>query len=373
MVVVGTRPEAIKMAPVVNALRSGGTRVLVTVTAQHRRMLDQVLDLFGIVPDRDLDLMRPGQSLSGLFASILLGMQETLITLRPDMVLVHGDTSTTLATALASFYERIPVAHVEAGLRTGRLDAPYPEEMNRRLVGPLSLLHFAPTESARANLLHEGYAPDSIEVTGNTVIDALHMVASRLSNDTVLRSKAEAALPSKLDPSKRLILVTGHRRENHGEGLASICRALRSIAQRGDVQIVYPVHPNPSVQQSVEAALGDVEAIILAPPLDYATFICLLRRCALVVTDSGGVQEEAPALGKPVFVTRSTSERPEAVAAGTARLVGTDPKVIFEAVTKVLDDPAAYRLMARAHNPFGDGQASARIARRVRGYLAGIR
>lgn len=372
MVVVGTRPEAIKMAPVVAALGSRGIRVLVTVTAQHRDMLDQVLDLFGIVPDRDLDLMRPGQSLGDLFSSILLGMQDTLEALRPDMVLVHGDTSTTLATALASFYARIPVAHVEAGLRTWKLDSPYPEEMNRRLVGQLSVLHFAPTESARTNLIREGYNPDSIDVTGNTVIDALQLVAGRLSDDASLRSMAEAGLPPALDQSKRLILVTGHRRENHGEGLDSICRALRSLARRGDVQIVYPVHPNPHVQQSVEASLGGVEGVVLTPPLDYATFICLLRRCTLIITDSGGIQEEAPALGKPVFVTRSTSERAEAVDAGTARLVGTDHEAILDAVTEVLDDNAAYESMSMAHNPFGDGQASMRIADRIHRHLAGI-
>jgi len=370
MVVVGTRPEAIKMAPVVAALRERGVRVLVTVTAQHRNMLDQVLDLFGITPDRDLDLMRPGQSLGDLFSSILLGMQEVLEDLRPKMVLVHGDTSTTLATALASFYARIPVAHIEAGLRTGDLGAPYPEEMNRRLVTPLSVLHFSPTESARANLIAEGCQPDCIEVTGNTVIDALQLVSARISDEAAFRSRAEAVLPPALDPSKKLVLVTGHRRENHGEGLDNICRALRTLAQRGDVQIVYPVHPNPNVLGSVEGYLDGVEGILLTPPLDYAAFICLLQRCTLVITDSGGIQEEAPALGKPVFVTRSTSERPEGIEAGTARLVGTNHDTIIMAVTKVLDDDAAYESMSRAHNPFGDGHASRRIADRIHRQLS---
>lgn len=369
MVVLGTRPEAIKMAPVVAMLRSRGIRVLVTVTAQHRDMLDQVLDLFKIEPDRDLDLMRPGQSLGDLFARILLELQTVFQELRPSMVIVHGDTSTTFAAGLAAFYARIPIAHVEAGLRTGNLGSPFPEEMNRRLVAPLSVLHFSPTESARANLIAEGHSPGNIEVTGNTVIDALQMVHRRLAEDEAFRSKAEAALPPSLDESKRLILVTGHRRENHGNGLDSVCEALRSLAQRGDVQIAYAVHPHPNVLQSVQRILGAVENVLLTPPLDYAAFICLLRRSCLVITDSGGVQEEAPALAKPVFVTRLTSERPEAIVAGTARLVGTDHDRIVEAVSAVLDDDAAYGAMAKAHNPFGDGLASARIADRIQRWL----
>jgi UDP-N-acetylglucosamine 2-epimerase len=365
MVVFGTRPEAIKMAPVVEALRrEPGIRVLVTVTAQHRHMLDQVLDLFGIVPDDDLNVMAPGQRLPDLFARILGGMTSVLDARRPDLVLVHGDTSTTLATALAAFYARIPVAHVEAGLRTGDMRAPWPEEANRRLTAPLADLHFAPTEASRANLLAEGIAADTIEVTGNTVIDALLAVVARIDADAELRASLDALFPF-LDPARRLVLVTGHRRENFGAGFEQICEAIRDLAQRDDVQVVYPVHLNPQVQEPVNRLLAGMPNVVLIPPLDYLPFVALMSRAYLILTDSGGVQEEAPSLGKPVLVMRDTTERPEAVAAGTVELVGTDRARIVASAGRLLDDPAAYERMSRAHNPYGDGQAARRIAERI--------
>jgi UDP-N-acetylglucosamine 2-epimerase len=365
MVVFGTRPEAIKMAPVVLALReASAVDTLVAVTAQHRQMLDQVLDLFGIVPDDDLDVMQPGQALPDLFARMLTGMTALLERRRPDLVLVHGDTSTTFATALAAFYARIPVWHVEAGLRTGDMQAPWPEEANRRLAAPLCSRHFAPTPGARDNLLREGIAADDIEVTGNTVVDALLQVASRLEAEPALASSVGAGLPP-LAPGKRLVVVTGHRRENFGAGFEGICQGLRQLALRGDVEIAYPVHLNPRVQEPVNRILGDLDGVHLLPPLDYLPFVELMRRASLVVTDSGGIQEEAPSLGKPVLVMRDTTERPEAVDAGTVRLVGTDPGRIYSEASRLLDDPAAYATMARAHNPYGDGAAGSRIAASV--------
>ena len=365
MIVFGTRPEAIKMAPVVLALRAiAGIEVLVAVTAQHRQMLDQVLELFSIVPDDDLDIMQPGQTLPDLFARMLTGMSALLARRRPDLVLVHGDTSTTFATALAAFYSRIPVWHVEAGLRTGDMQAPWPEEANRRLTAPLSSCHFAPTERARQNLLDEGVAGDIIHVTGNTVIDALLQVVGRLEHDPTLRDAVAAQLPT-VTPGKYLILVTGHRRESFGAGFESICAALRKLALRGDSEIIYPVHPNPSVQEPVNRILGGLPCVHLLSPLDYLPFVELMRRSTLIITDSGGIQEEAPSLGKPVLVTRETTERPEAVASGTVRLVGTDAGRIYDIASELLDNVASRQRMAQTTNPYGDGNAAKRIAKIV--------
>ena len=366
MAVFGTRPEAIKMAPVVSALKAAsGIETLVVVTAQHRQMLDQVLDVFGITPDEDLDVMEPGQALPGVFAKILRGMGEVFENHKPDLVLVHGDTSTTLATALAAFYAKIPVGHVEAGLRTGDMHAPWPEEMNRRLSAPLCSLHFAPTETARDNLHREGIPSDSIYVTGNTVIDALLQAVSLLDHDEGRLASMRANFPFLAD-ERRLILVTGHRRENFGGGFERICAALARIAERDDVQIVYPVHLNPHVLEPVSRILGQRQNIHLVEPLDYLPFVQLMRHAHMILTDSGGIQEEAPSLGKPVLVMRDTTERPEAVAAGTVRLVGTRTDAIVAAVDQLLDDPASYTRMASAHNPYGDGLAANRIAEIVR-------
>lgn len=366
LIAFGTRPEAIKMAPVVEAFRLDGSMdVVVAVTAQHRQMLDQVLELFGIVPDEDLDLMQPGQSLSDLFARILTGMSEVIARHKPDIVLVHGDTSTTLATALAAFYNKVKVGHVEAGLRTGDIWAPWPEEANRCLTAPLSSLHFAPTQRSRENLLAEGVHANRIEVTGNTVIDALLEVVERIGHDPILAARLHQQF-SFLDAGRRLVLVTGHRRENFGAGFEQICYALKALAERGDVQVVYPVHLNPNVQEPVNRILVGVDNVMLIEPQDYLPFVYLMSQASLIITDSGGVQEEAPSLGKPVLVMRDTTERPEAVEAGTVRLVGTNAERIFTEATRLLDDASAYAEMSRAHNPYGDGLASARIVRRVR-------
>ena len=370
MVVFGTRPEAIKMAPVVAALRANpGLEVLVAVSAQHRQMLDQVLSLFDIAPDDDLDVMAPGQTLPDLFARIHTGMTAVLAARKPDLLLVHGDTSTTLAAALAAFYAKVPVGHVEAGLRTGNMAAPWPEEANRRLTAPLAALHFAPTERSRDNLLGEGIDPATIHVTGNTVIDALLSVDGRLRSDQVLRESVARALPT-LDPANRTLRVTGHRRENFGRGFEQICLALRELAGRGDVQVVYPVHLNPHVQEPVNRLLRDEPGVILVPPLEYLPFVQLMSQASLILTDSGGVQEEAPSLGKPVLVLRDTTERPEAVSAGTVRLVGTDRERIVGEANRLLDDATAHAAMARAHNPYGDGLAAQRIADIISGQPA---
>ncbi|TQM17422.1 UDP-N-acetylglucosamine 2-epimerase [Pseudoxanthomonas sp. 3HH-4] len=362
MVVFGTRPEAIKMAPVVAALKQHpGVTTLVAVTAQHRQMLDQVLDLFGIVPDDDLDVMQPGQSLAALTSRILQGMTELIDSRKPDLVLVHGDTSTTLATSLAAFYNRVPVGHVEAGLRTGDMYSPWPEEANRRLTAPLASLHFAPTERSRQNLLAENTQAGAVHVTGNTVIDALLAIVTRIDADPTLEASLANRFPF-LDPSKRLILITGHRRENFGKGFEDICTAIREIARRGDTQVIYPVHLNPNVQEPVKRILSGTDNIHLIEPLDYLPFVYLMSRSHLIITDSGGVQEEAPSLGKPVLVMRNTTERPEAVDAGTVKLVGTDPARIVAETVALLDNENAYLAMARAHNPYGDGLASRRIA-----------
>ncbi len=367
MVVFGTRPEAIKMAPVIRALRAKpGIETLVAVTAQHRQMLDQVLELFELTPDEDLNVMTPGQSLPGLFSRILTGMAEVIERRSPDLVLVHSDTSTTLATALAAFYARVPVGHVEAGLRTGDLQAPWPEEANRRLTAPLASLHFAPTPASRDNLVAEGIAPGKIHVTGNTVVDSLLAVVARIQGDPALSARLAATFPF-LDPSRRLILVTGHRRENFGTGFEQMCLAMRDLASRDDTQVVYPVHLNPQVQEPVQRILAGVPNVALIEPQDYLPFVHLMSRAHLILTDSGGIQEEAPSLGKPVLVMRDTTERPEAVAAGTVRLVGTDRGRIVAEANALLDDPSAYARMARAHNPYGDGQAATRIAKVIAG------
>lgn len=368
LVVFGTRPEAIKMAPVVARLRrSPEIKVSVCVSAQHRQMLDQVLALFRIEPDFDLDLMRPNQTLTGVTSAVLDGVGRVLESANPNLVLVHGDTTTTFATALACFYRRIPVGHVEAGLRTGNLQAPWPEEMNRRFTGQLAALHFAPTPAARDNLLREGVASESIWVTGNTVIDALMDVVGRLETDDKLAGQLGGGMPWLADPSRRVVLVTGHRRENFGEGMESVCRALARLAVDPGVQIVYPVHPNPNVLDPVHRLLGEIPNVHLVAPMDYLPFVYLMSRAHLVITDSGGIQEEAPSLGKPVLVMRETTERPEAVSAGTVRMVGVDEERILTEARRLLTDPDHYRRMSTAHNPYGDGHAADRIAQIVEG------
>lgn len=364
--VFGTRPEAIKMAPVVKALSSNSAfEAKVCVTAQHRQMLDQVLELFSITPDFDLNLMRPGQDLSDITSNVLLGMREVYRQWLPDIVLVHGDTTTTLATSLSAYYARVKVGHVEAGLRTHNKFSPWPEEMNRRLTGAMGDIHFAPTEQARLNLLAEAIDERTVHVTGNTVIDALLDVVARLKTDKLLQENLSSKFKF-LDVSKKKILVTGHRRENFGSGFENICHALANLAQRNDVQIVYPVHLNPNVQEPVHRILGKVSNVNLIEPQDYLPFIYLMDRCTLLITDSGGVQEEAPSLGKPVLVMRDTTERPEAVAAGTVKLVGTDPTEIVQNANYLLDDKSAYMNMSRAHNPYGDGQSARRIIDLIR-------
>lgn len=368
LVVFGTRPEAIKMAPVVARLRrSPGVEVSVCVSAQHRQMLDQVLVLFGIEPDFDLDLMRPNQTLAGVTSAVLDGVTRILEASNPDLVLVHGDTTTTFATALACFYRRIPVGHVEAGLRTGNLQAPWPEEMNRLFTGRLSALHFAPTPAARENLLREGVARDSIWVTGNTVIDALVDVVGRLQTDGKLVEHLRSGMPWLAAPGRRVVLVTGHRRENFGGGMESVCRALARLAADPGVDIVYPVHPNPNVLDPVNRLLGGISNVHLVAPMDYLPFVYLMSRAYFVITDSGGIQEEAPSLGKPVLVMRDTTERPEAVSAGTVRMVGVNEDRIFAEARRLLSDQDYYQGMSMAHNPYGDGRAADRIAQIIEG------
>lgn len=360
--IFGTRPEAIKMAPLALALAADARfEAKVCVTAQHREMLDQVLGLFGIRPDFDINIMKPGQDLTDVTTAILQGLKSVFAQFKPDMVLVHGDTATTFAATLAAYYQQIPVAHVEAGLRTGNLYSPWPEEANRKLTGALARLHFAPTETSRDNLLQEGVAPQHIVVTGNTVIDALLDTVHRLDTDPALR--AQAAAPSAfLDPSGKHILVTGHRRESFGGGFERICQALAHVArQHPGIDIVYPVHLNPNVREPVNRLLTGIDNIHLIEPLDYLPFVHLMSRAHLILTDSGGIQEEAPSLGKPVLVMRDTTERPEAVAAGTVKLVGTDVVSIVGEINRLLTDEQAYRSMSRAHNPYGDGHACRRI------------
>ncbi|WP_055325638.1 non-hydrolyzing UDP-N-acetylglucosamine 2-epimerase [Ralstonia solanacearum] len=371
LTVFGTRPEAIKMAPLVQALRvEQGIVSSVCVSAQHREMLDQVLQLFDIAPEFDLNVMRTGQTLSDVTSAVLAGINGVLDTYAPDAVLVHGDTTTTLAASLAAFYRRIPVGHVEAGLRTGNVWSPWPEELNRRVTDAIAAWHFAPTAESRQNLLDEGIEPERVTLTGNTVIDALLAVKYRLDADPALTAAVAAAYPF-LHPGRRMILVTGHRRENFGEPFERFCVALRLLAARHpDVQIVYPVHLNPNVQQPVRSILSGHDNVHLIDPQDYLPFVYLMDRAYLIVTDSGGIQEEAPALGKPVLVTRDTTERPEAIASGTARLVGTDTACIVREAETLLDDSTAYLRMAHAHNPYGDGQACRRIVEALKTALS---
>jgi UDP-N-acetylglucosamine 2-epimerase (non-hydrolysing) len=366
LVVFGTRPEAIKMAPLVNRLQSNSEfDTKVCVTGQHRQMLDQVLAIFDIKPDFDLNVMKSGQTLTELTNNILTGMAEVLTSCRPDMVLVHGDTSTSFVAALAAFYQQIPVGHVEAGLRTHNMSSPWPEEGNRCLTGRLAQVHFAPTESSEQNLLQENIHPSAIEVTGNTVIDALLLVKQKVTEDAEMAAQLAQQFDF-LDPNKRLILVTGHRRESFGDGFERICQSLRLIAtNHPDVEIVYPVHLNPQVKEPVTRLLSDVSTIHLIEPKDYLPFVYLMNRATIILTDSGGVQEEAPSLGKPVLVMRETTERPEAVTAGTVKLVGTDVDKIVTAVASLLTDEQAYQAMSIAHNPYGDGTACARIEARI--------
>mgnify|MGYP003639680972 CR=1 FL=1 len=360
LIVFGTRPEAIKMAPVVKELQkqTGSFVTKVCVTAQHREMLDQVLDFFEISPDFDLDLMKPGQSLSGLTSSIIEKFSKVLEEFKPDYVYVHGDTTTTFASSLCAFYFGAKVCHIEAGLRTFNKHAPFPEEINRQLTGRLADYHFAPTNQAKDNLLKEGVSAENIIVTGNTVIDALNLCIEKLNNYT--NSEIEN-LKKIIDPDKKLILVTGHRRENFGEGFRNICDALIEIAKTDDVQIIYPVHLNPNVQETVFKKLGEIENIHLIAPLAYESFVWLMNASYLIITDSGGIQEEAPSLGKPVLVMRETTERPEAVDAGTVILVGTDTKKIVKECVFLLQDEARFKTMSKAHNPYGDGNSTSKI------------
>jgi len=362
LTVFGTRPEAIKMAPLVQALaQDPAFESRLCVTAQHREMLDQVLRLFKLEPDYDLNIMRPEQGLTEITCRILEGMKTVLLDFKPDIVLVHGDTTTTLAASLAAFYQQIPVGHVEAGLRTGDLASPWPEEGNRKLTGHIARLHFTPTSRSRQNLLQENLPDVRIVVTGNTVIDALLWVRDRVLDDSNLNAQLAARYPF-LDPDKKLVLVTGHRRESFGGGFERICSALAQIArQHPETQIVYPVHLNPNVSEPVNRILSGIENIILIEPQEYLPFVWLMNRAWLILTDSGGIQEEAPSLGKPVLVMRDTTERPEAVDAGTVKLVGTDIARIVASVGELLSDDDAWHAMSHAHNPYGDGKACGRI------------
>lgn len=364
--IFGTRPEAIKMAPLVKQLEAcPDIDSVVCVTGQHQQMLNQVLELFEIVPDHNLALMTGNQTLNGLASRLIASLDDVLASVQPDRVLVHGDTTTASAAALASFHRRIPIGHVEAGLRTGNLMQPWPEEMNRRVVDVMSDLMFAPTASSKANLEHESLH-GRIIVTGNTVIDALNLTTARIDNDPVLRAELDARLPF-LDGSLPVLLVTGHRRESFGEGFANICAALADLARTDTVQIVYPVHLNPNVRGPVQETLGAARNVHLIDPLDYLGFVRLMQRASIILTDSGGVQEEAPALGKPVLVMRDVTERPEAVAAGTVRLVGTQREAIVQAVSGLLGDARERDNFAQRLNPYGDGHASQRIVAALTG------
>lgn len=360
--VFGTRPEAIKMGPLVSAMaKDSNFEVKIAVTAQHREMLDQVLKLFGIAPDYDLDIMRSGQDLYDVTTKILLGLRTVLRDFEPDLVLVHGDTTTCFTASLAAFYEQVKIGHVEAGLRTGNLYSPWPEEANRKLTSVLTDIHFAPTQRAKDNLVSEGVDESKIFVTGNTVIDALFSIKNKVLENGDSKASLDQSFDF-IDNSKKLILVTGHRRESFGDGFERICAALKEIAEEhSDVQIVYPVHLNPNVEKPVNRLLGGLDNVFLIPPQDYLPFVYLMNSSYLILTDSGGVQEEAPSLGKPVLVMRDTTERPEAVAAGTVELVGTDSKRIVEQVSRLLNDTFEYEKMTRAHNPYGDGKAVSRI------------
>ena len=371
LVVFGTRPEAIKMAPVVKACKARQElEVKVCVTAQHRQMLDQVMEIFGLKADFDLNVMAPNQTLADVTCKVLKGMEGVFAEWKPDMILVQGDTTTVMAAALAAFYHKIEVGHVEAGLRTGNILSPWPEEMNRLIAGNLATLHFAPTPRSRDNLLRENKDPNTVFVTGNTVIDALHDAVRIMDSDAELTTSLATRFLF-LDPGKRLVLVTGHRRENFGEGFIHICNAIARVAARSDVQIVYPMHMNPNVRKPVTEILGHLDNVKLIEPLDYLSFLYMMRKSYLIMTDSGGVQEEAPSLGKPVIVMRDTTERPEAVDAGTVILAGTATDAMASAAERLLDDKAFYEKMAHAVNPYGDGLAAGRIAEIVAGVHAG--
>lgn len=360
LIVFGTRPEAIKLFPVIHALKADPRfECVVCVSAQHRQMLDQVLEIAGIVPDHDLDVMQPDQTLDALTANLLTGLGKVMDTARPDRVIVQGDTATAMAGALAAYYRKLPVDHVEAGLRSGNIHHPWPEEVNRKIIGGMASLHFAPTETARNALVKENVDPARVHVTGNTVIDALHWVTAEIGRDPSLAAGL-AELEARF-AGKRIIGVTSHRRENFGEGMEQIATAIRRIAERSDTAVIFPVHLNPNVRKVMNERLSGLDNVALIEPLDYPHFARLLAIAEIMLTDSGGVQEEAPALGKPVLVMRETTERPEGVAAGTAKLVGTSAKTIVSEISTLLDDKEAYEAMARAHNPFGDGQTSRRI------------
>ena len=369
LLVFGTRPEAIKMAPLVKEFQKDTTNfeTKVCVTAQHREMLDQVLDLFEITPEYDLNLMKPGQDLYDITSNVLLGMKDALSEFKPDIVLVHGDTTTTSATSLAAYYQQIKVGHIEAGLRTHDIYSPFPEEVNRQITGILASYHFAPTVTSQENLLNENKDKKNVIVTGNTVIDALLLALDKIKNDKDLESQIINQLSDlnyKIQDNKKIILVTGHRRENHGQGFINICEALKTIAlDNPSFDIVYPVHLNPNVQKPVKEILSNISNIYLIEPLQYEQFIYLMNKSYFIITDSGGVQEEAPSLGKPVLVMRDTTERPEALEADTVKLVGTDTKLIIKEAQKLIDDKIEYENMSKAHNPYGDGKACEKIVK----------
>ena len=370
LIVFGTRPEAIKMAPLVNEFQKDSINfnIKVCVTAQHREMLDQVLNLFQITPDYDLDIMQPGQNLYDVIANILLKIKPVLEEFDPDLVLVHVDTDTTFATSLAAYYKKMKIGHVEAGLRTGNLYSPWPEEGNRRLTGVLADYHFSPTETSRKNLLNEGVDESSIFITGNTVIDALQLVINRIDADKSLKLNIEKTIAQSgfKEIDSKFILVTGHRRENFGQGFLNICEALKVLAEGNpDINILYPVHLNPNVRKPVNELLSNLSNIELVEPFQYEEFVYLMSRSYLILTDSGGIQEEAPSLGKPVLVMRDTTERPEAIAAGTVKLVGSDKKNIVKEVQYLLNNPKAYQDMSRSHNPYGNGNACKKILKEL--------
>jgi UDP-N-acetylglucosamine 2-epimerase (non-hydrolysing) len=374
LLVFGTRPEAIKMAPLVKAFEKETSIISkVCVTAQHREMLDQVLELFEIKPDYDLNLMKPGQDLYDITSNVLLGMKGVLSEFKPDVVLVHGDTTTTSSASLAAFYHQIKVGHVEAGLRTGDIYSPWPEEANRQITGVLANYHFAPTTTSQNNLLKENKDPKNIVVTGNTVIDALFLALEKIKNDKDLEVSIKNQIKDlnyEIKDDKKVILVTGHRRENHGQGFINICEALKTLAiNNPDIDIVYPVHLNPNVQKPVKEILSDIKNVYLIDPLQYESFIYMMNKSYFIITDSGGVQEEAPSLGKPVLVMRDTTERPEAVEAGTVKLVGTNKETIIKEAQNLLDNVEEYNKMSKAHNPYGDGKACERIIQFLRGGL----
>jgi UDP-N-acetylglucosamine 2-epimerase (non-hydrolysing) len=362
LTVFGTRPEAIKMAPLVNGfITDERFNSKVCVTGQHREMLDQVLELFEITPDYDLNIMKSGQTLPEITSKILVELTPVIKSFKPDLVLVHGDTATTFAASLAAYYEQVPVAHIEAGLRTGDIYSPWPEEANRKLTGTLTKLHFAPTESSKQNLLNEGYPEKNITVTGNTVIDALFHIRKILESNEPLKAELKQQFPF-LEQNKKIILVTGHRRESFGDGFENICKALASVASAyPDAQIVYPVHLNPNVQEPVNRVLKGIDNIYLIDPQQYLPFTYLMDNAYIILTDSGGIQEEAPSLGKPVLVMRDTTERPEALEAGTVKLIGTDKDRIIREIKLLMDDDTEYKKMSQAHNPYGDGMAVKRI------------